>query len=172
MLSKKKGFLEHLVDKFPVSRSEARRRAHTDLIKAARIQVTKDIMLGLQHALSQKHEPIQEPEKIWWKAETARWETIWRMLNEASRDLTDFRRLSDLHKVSDAAFQLYEQMAVDAVVSLHEVPSEVLRDEALRWRQTGTLLASLHRHCLMDRLHAQCSGSKNTADSGITVLKD
>jgi hypothetical protein len=173
MFNKKRGFLTHLKDKFPVSRTEARRRAHNDLINAARVQVSKGIMLGLQHALSQKHEPLQEPERLWWKAQTVKWETIWRMLNEASVDLTDFRKISDLNRVSDAAFRLYEQMAIEAMTALLEVPSETLREEALRWRETGTLLASLHRHCLMDRLHeSKVSTGKNAGVSGIKEVKE
>lgn len=173
MLNKRKGFLGQLADKFPISRTEARRRAHAELIEAARVQVTRGIMLGLQHAMAQKQAPIEEPEKAWWKAETVKWETIWRMLNEAARDLTDFRRLSDLFKVSDSAFRLYEQMTVDARTALLEVPSDALHEEALRWRETATLIASLHRHCIMDRLHeTQVSDRKTQADSGITMMKE
>jgi len=174
MIRKKKGFLSKLRDRFPVSRAEARRRAHTDLIKAARIQLTKGVMLGMTHALAQRHEPIEEPEKHWWRAETVKWETIWRMINEATVDLDDFQRLSDLHKVAEAAFNLYEQMAVNAVTSLCEVPTEVLHEEAVRWRETGTLIASLHRHCVMDKLNDArfLPSSKNPAETGITDLKE
>lgn len=169
MFKKDRGFLSKLRDRFPVSQAEARRRAHNDIIQAARVQVTKGVMLGMTHANAQRHEPLEQPELLWWKAQTARWETIWQMLNEASKDLSDFRQLSDLHKVADAAFKLYEQMSVDAATTLHEVPSERLREEAARWRETGTLIASLHRHCLMDRLN---EASKNPAFQGITVMKD
>lgn len=174
MIRKERGFLSKLRDRFPVSRAEARRRAHTDLIKAARVQLTKGVMLAMTHALAQKHEPLEDPEKLWWKAETVKWETIWRMINEATVDLGDFQKLSDLHKIAEAAFRLYEQMAVTAVTSLCEVPSEVLHEEAIRWRETGTLIASLHRHCLMDKLNdAQFPTScKNPPESGIKEVKE
>jgi hypothetical protein len=169
MFKKDRGFLSKLKDRFPVSQAEARRRAHLELIQAARVQVTKGVMLGMTHALSQKNEPLEQPELLWWKAQTAKWETVWRMLNEATADLNDFRQLSDLHRVAEAAFKLYEQMSVEAVTALLEVPSEKLREEAGRWRETATLIASLHRHCLMDKLE---QASKNPAFSGITVVKE
>jgi hypothetical protein len=174
MIRKQKGFLSRLKDRFPVSRAEARRRAHTDLIKAARVQLTKGIMLGMTHALAQKHEPIEEPEKLWWKAQTVKWETIWRMINEASVDLNDFQKISELHKVAEAAFRLYEQMAVTAVTSLCEVSSESLHEEAVRWRETGTLIASLHRHCIMDKLNEVqfLPSCKNPEESGIKEVKE
>lgn len=172
MIRKKKGFLSKLRDSFPVSRAEARRRAHRDLIKAAGVQLTKGVMLGMTHAIGQKHEPIEEPEKIWWKAQTAKWETIWRMINEASVDLADFQKLSDLHKVGEAAFKLYEQMTVEALTMLSEVPTNTLREEALRWRETATLIASLHRHCIMGKLNDLPQGGKNASLPGITVLEE
>jgi hypothetical protein len=172
MIRKKKGFLSKLRDRFPVSRAEARRRAHRDLIKAASVQLTKGVMLGMTHAIGQKHEPLEEPEKIWWKAQTAKWETIWRMLNEASVDLTDFSKLSDLHKIGEAAFKLYEQMTLDAFTCLCEVPPNTMREEAMRWRETATLVASLHRHCIMDKLNEIGPEGKNTPLSGITTMKE
>ncbi len=173
MIRKEKGFLSKLRDKFPVSRSEARRRAHRELIRAARVQVTKGVMLGMTHALAQKQEPLEQPELIWWKAQTVKWETIWAMVNEASKDLEDFRQISKLHLVADAAFQLYEQIMVNAAVALNEVPAQTLREEAARWRETGTLLASLHRHCILDKLNEhQRLHRKNPSDSGITVVKE
>lgn len=173
MIKKEKGFLSKLKDRFPVSRSEARRRAHKELIRAARVQVTKGVMLGMTHALSQKHEPLEQTELLWWKAQTAKWEAIWAMLNEASKDLDDFRQISNLHQVAEAAFRLYEKMSVDAATALLEVPSETLREEATRWRETGTLIASLHRHCIMDKLNEhEVLGGKNATDSGITVMKE
>jgi hypothetical protein len=171
MKNKERGFLSKLRDRFPVSPAEARRRAHKELIRAARVQVTKGVMLGMTHALGQKHEPLEQPELLWWKAQTAKWETIWQMLNEASKDLEDFRQLSDLHRVADASFKLYEQLSVDAATALHEVPSESLRTEAARWRETGMLIASLHRHCLMDKLN-QATDGKTAPVSGITVMKE
>lgn len=174
MIRKQKGFLSKLRDRFPVNRAEARRRAHNDLIKAARVQLTKGVMLGMTHALAQKHEPLEEPAKLWWRAQTAKWETIWRMVNEACVDLDDFQRISELHRVAEAAFRLYEQMAVDSAISFCEVPSEALREEAIRWRETGTLIASLHRHCIMDKLNEvqPVEIGKIEPESGIKEVKE
>jgi hypothetical protein len=173
VIKKNRGFLSKLRDRFPVSRSEARRRAHQELIRAARVQVTKGVMLGMTHALAQKQEPLEQPELLWWKSQTAKWETIWSMLNEATKDLEDFRQISCLCKVADAACQLYEQLAVDAAVSMLEVPADTLREEASRWRETGMLIASLHRHCILGKLEeAMLTESKNLGDSGITIMKE
>lgn len=168
-MTKNKGFFSKLKDSFPVSRVESRRRAHREMIKAARVQVTKGVMLGLTHANAQKHEPLEKPAQAWWKAETAKWETVWGMLNDASSDLTDFRKISELGAVGDAAFKLYEQLLIDSMTSLSEVPSELLREEAMRWRETATLISSLHRHCIMDRLDEASQGGKNPVVSGINI---
>jgi hypothetical protein len=166
------GFLSKLRDRIPVSRAEARRRAHKELIRASRVQVAKSVMLGATHALAQKQEPLEQPELIWWKSQASKWETVWAMYNEASKDLEDFRQLSCLHRVADAAYQLYEQLAVDAMVSLSEVPAATLREESARWRETGMLLSSLHRHCLMGKLEEATRTGKIPEDSGITVVKE
>lgn len=172
MIKKEHGFLSSLKDRLPVSRAEARRRAHKELIRVAKVQVAKGVMLGMTHALAQKHEPIEPTEKNWWQAQTAKWETVWRMLNEASTDLSDFRKISNLHQVADAAFQLYEQLTLNGA-SLMEVPSDEIRAEALRWRETATLIASLHRHCVMDKLRLhQTPGRKNAEESGIKDVKE
>lgn len=139
------------------------------MIQAARTQVAKGVMLGLTHANAQRHEPLEQPAQLWWKAQTAKWETLWGMLNEASTDLSNFAKLKELQEVSKAAFRLYEQLTVDAMVALVEVPSEVLREEAGRWRETATLVASLHRHCIMGKLE---EASKNPVFSGITEVKE
>lgn len=172
MIKKDIGFLSKLRDRIPVSRTEARRRAHKELIRAARVQVTKGVMLGMTHALAQKQEPLEQPELLWWKSQSAKWETIWGMINEACKDLGDFRQLSRLNQVADAAYQLYEQLAVDAAVSLLEVPPSTLRAESTRWRETGMLIASLHRHCLLDKLEEATRSGKTPGDSGITVVKE
>lgn len=172
MFKKDIGFLSKLRDRIPVSRTEARRRAHKELIRAARVQVTKGVMLGMTHALAQKQEPLEQPELLWWKSQATKWETIWQMINEASKDLEDFRQLSALSKVANAAYQLYEQLAVDAAVSLLEVPAITLRAESERWRDTGMLISSLHRHCLLSKLEEATRGGKIPSDSGITIVKE
>lgn len=171
MFRKEIGFIGRLKEYLPVSRAEARRRAHADLIRAAKVQVTRGIMLGMTHAIAQRHEPLEMPEKVWWKAQAAKWETVWGMLNQASKDLSDFKSLSELFRVAEAAFSLYEQMTLSSSALL-EVPADSLRAEASRWREIGTLIASLHRHCLMDRLHAaHLTEGKNAPNSGITVVE-
>jgi hypothetical protein len=166
------GFLSKLRDRLPVSRTEARRRAHKELIRAARVQVTKGVMLGMTHALAQKQEPLEQPELLWWKAQATKWEMIWQMVNEACKDLEDFQYLSRLGKVAEAAYRLQEQLAVDAAVALMEVPATTLHAESVRWRDTGMLISSLHRHCLMDKLEAATRAGKIPEESGITVVKE
>ena len=175
MLRKERGFLSKLKDHLPIGRAEAKRRAHNDLIRAARVQATKGIMLGMVHALSQKQEELHAQEKAWWKAQTAKWETIWMMINEASLNMTDFQQINKLCYIADTAFRLYEQIVVDSITALHEVPSEDMYEEALRWRETATLISSLYRHCLMDRLNENPEPPvkvKNTPESGIINMKE
>lgn len=132
-------------------------------------------MEGMTHALSQKDGLLHTMEKLWWKAQVAKWETIWRMLNEACADLSDFRNLSDLDKIGDAAFKLYEQLIKSDTI-LCAVSSWSLRGEALRWRGVGALTFSLYRHCVLSKLYESLprveKERKNTPISGIKDMKE
>lgn len=173
MFRSERGFLNKLWDQLPISRVEARRQAHNDLIRSARIQATRGIMLSMVNSLTQRQSPLRDPEKAWWKAQTVRWEMIWAMVNEASLNITDFRQISKLCQISNTAFRLYEQMVVDSMTALHGVPRDTMYEEALRWRETGTLIASLYRHCLMERLNEvpPPPEGKNPEESGIITMK-
>lgn len=164
------GLWTRIVSRLPISRVEARKRVHLELIGAARQQVTQSVMLGMLHAIKQKDAPIEYPAKIWWKAQTTKWEVIWRMLNEATVDLYDFQKISDLKHVGESAFKLYEQLSVVAVTTFCEVPANNLHVEARRWRDVAALILSLHRHCIMNKLDESQRGKTATV-SGITDMK-
>lgn len=166
-----KGLLSKLMDKISTSPSEAKKRAHEELVRAAYTQAAKTIMLGMTNTLSERRNSREQREAAWWKAQTAKWETLWRMFTEAFKTPRDIGQLTDLRRVSEAAFALYEQMSIEAVISMTDVSGTTLRNEARRWREVGTLIASLHRHCLMNAL-TTTQTVKITPLSGITVTKE
>lgn len=165
-------FLSKITEYLPTSKRSARRSAHTDLITASRLQIKRSMMCGTLSATNLRDSCAKPIEKSWWRAQTVKWETIWRMFNEASLDLSDFRCLSQIRGVGDASFALYEKLTVDAMVSLCPVSPDTLKTEALRWRELGTLIASLHKHCLMHQLDIHNSTRKNSGKSGIKDMKE
>lgn len=166
MITRAKELLERVKGSLLINKALALQLAHAEIIERSRRQLTSSAMKGMVNANAQKNRDLTEPERLWWKSQTAKWETIWAMINEACLNLDKVSQLPNLRRVSDAAFTLYEQMCVDAVVVLHEVPSSDLKKEALRWREVGVLTVSLYRHCLMGKIHEANTAAKSTEIRG------
>jgi hypothetical protein len=144
MTTRDRGILKRLKSYLPVTRGLAQR----EFIEHAKKQVDQEVMHGTVHALS-----YPDP---WWKAQAVKWETIWRMINEACSGLEGQPALED---VCSAAFALHEQLAVKAAVELCEVTADELKVESRRWRTLATHLTLLNEF------------SKKTANSGITDMR-
>lgn len=145
MTTRDRGIFTKLKSYLPVTR----RLVQNELVENAKRLVAQEVMRGTVHALSY-------PDQPWWKAQSVKWETIWRMINEACSNLKDRPALGD---VCTAAFTLHEQLAVKASVELCEIPADELRTESRRWRTLATHLTLLHEF------------SKNAANSGIIDMR-
>lgn len=166
MITKARELFERIKGTLLINKTLALQLAHTEIIERSRQNLVRSAMKGMLNANAQKNRDLTEPERLWWKSQTAKWETIWGMINEACACLNKVSQLPNLRRISDAAFTLYEQMSVDSVVMLREVPSSDLKKEALHWREIGVLTISLYRHCLMGKIHEANEGAKSAEIRG------
>lgn len=169
MTTRDRGFFAKFKSSFPITRARALHTTHVNLIEAARAQTAQSIMHGTLHAMTEKASS-EGRGSFWWKAQTAKWETIWRMFNEVTTNF-DPQKLDDLRQVSDAAFALYEQLAIRATVDLQEVTSDVLRSESLLWRDVAVCLSNLHWQCSIHHVGSPMS-RKTSGNSEIIDMED
>lgn len=169
MTNSNRSILQRISDRIPISRPRALCLVHLTLVQSTRTQVLTKLVQCALHALEQRTKHEDGPQYLWWKAQTVKWETIWLMVNEVCSDLSDPNCSERLHRVSDAAFELYEQLTI-GVATMHQVSLATIRTESLRWRELGALLLLLRMQYL--NLPVPVRTSKTTGNSGITDMKE
>lgn len=167
MTTRDRGIIARLKSSIPTTRARAMRYAHQIFLSTIEQSITKEVMDGTINALTERS-MAEGSDRLWWKAQTVRWETIWRMLNETR---TELHRVEAVKRISDAAFTLHEQLTVVSITELCEVPTATIKEEALRWRSVAALISCLHSHYLLHQPHISPEG-KNAPNSGIIDMKE
>jgi len=106
-------------------------------------RAAREVASSMVNAELQFESSLPFPERLWWKAESARWSAVWSVLDQVLLAPADDRTLRSLRTVASAARDLYEQFVLAPPSELDDVPAASLHEEAVRWRRASQLIGDI-----------------------------